>query len=58
MITFRMLYIPRTAGLSPRPSDLQHKTVNAPDARRAARIAAGFERRTGARVLTITEATQ
>jgi hypothetical protein len=57
MQTFRLVYLPRDAGLAPRAEDLQHKDIQAVDARRAARIAASFERRTGARVLTLREKT-
>jgi hypothetical protein len=55
VLTYRMLYIPRDAGAAPRPGDLQAKEFPAIDARRAARIAAQFERRTGARVLSLRE---
>lgn len=55
MNRYKFLYYPRDVGLAPRPGDLRTMTVDAIDARRAARIAATYERRTGARVLTVRE---
>ena len=52
---FRLLYFPRTAGLAPRPHEIQTRDIEAPSARAAAQSAAGFERRTGSRVLTVKE---
>jgi hypothetical protein len=55
MLDYRMVYFPRDAGLAPRPAEVQARTVQALHARGATRLAASFERRTGARVLTVTE---
>lgn len=54
-MTFRLVYIPRGIN-APRPCDIRTRDIpGCLHAYHAAIRAAGFERRTGARVLTIKE---
>lgn len=52
---FVLTYIPRAAGLAPRPGDVATRELEAVHARHAAQKAAGIERRTGDRILTVKE---
>lgn len=57
MKTFTLTYIPR-GNLAPRPADIRTREIEAAHAGEAARKAAGIERRSGDRVLTVREKTQ
>ena len=53
-MTYRLTYIPRGIN-APRPNDIHYINLPAINPRHAAVRAASFERRSGARVLTVKE---